>query len=271
MRCGRLIGMVLVGGVAVILLAVVPAAFPSSLALGSDLAVCSERIVNGGFEQGGLGWQQQPSPPLPAGVTLIDSFYPHTLNFGADLAGRNGASDRLSQQVTLSANATSIALDLWWALFTEETAGTFDRLQVALYEPSSGALIATLLEVDNTSATDWAWNLASFDLTSYAGRTVVLRFTATNDTAGSPTIFFADDVSILACTASPTSTPTSTTPSTTASPGATATATRTPTPASTATATATCTPTRTATPTATRTAWPDRWPVYLPLVIRGPG
>ncbi len=217
MRCGRLIGMVLVGGVAVIVLAVVPAALTSSLALGSDLAGCSERIVNGGFEQGGLGWQQQPSPPLPAGVTLIDSFYPHTLNFGADLAGRNGANDRLSQQVTLPANATGIALDLWWALFTEETAGTFDRLQVALYEPSSGALIATLLEADNTSATDWAWNLASFDLTSYAGRTVVLRFTATNDTAGSPTIFFVDDVSILACTAPPTSTPTSTTPSTTAS------------------------------------------------------
>ena len=302
MRRRRFSGMALVGGMAVILLVVAPAALTPPSALGSDLAGCSELIVNGGFEQGGAGWQQQPSPPLPAGVTLIDPFYPHTPNFGAYLAGRNGANDRLSQQLILPANATSMTLNLWWALFTEETAGAFDHLQVALYEPSTSALIATLLAVDNSSATDWAWNLASFDLTPYAGRTVILRFTATNDIAGSPTTFFADDVSILACTASPTPTPASTA-SPTASPSATATstvtATRTPTPTSTAslgttatsTATATPTPTSTAvpdatatatvtatrmpastsTPTATQTARPGRRSVYLPLVIRGPG
>jgi len=198
--------MAFAGGVALILLALVPAALRPPVALGSGLAGCSELIVNGGCEQGSAGWQQQPSPPLPAGVTRVDSFYPHTPDFGAYLAGRNGANDRLSQQVTLPANASSLTLDLWWALFTEETAGAFDHLQVAFHEPSNSALIATLLEADNTSATDWAWSLASFDLTPYAGRTVILRFTATNDTAGSPTIFFADDISILVCTTSPTST-----------------------------------------------------------------
>ena len=260
----------------------IPTALTPLTVYGIESAGCTELLVNGDFEQDGAGWQQQPSPPLPAGVTLIDSFYPHSGQLGAYLAGRNDANDRLSQQITLPANAASIQMDLWWALFTEETAGAFDALRIALYEPSGSVPIVTLLNLDNATAVDWTWTGASFDLMPYAGRTLVLRFTATNDTAGSPTTFFVDDISILACTSTSTATSTATaSPSTTAT--ATRTATPTPTvvvlPSRTATATATSTATRspsaTASPTGpaavTQTLTPSRRSIFLPLVIRGAG
>jgi hypothetical protein len=239
---------------------------------------CSELVVDGGFEAGGQGWIQQPSPPLPTGVTLVDPFFRRTGQLGAYLAGRNGADDRLSQTVMLPVNASSLTLAFWWASFTEETAGSFDFLRAALYDPNSGALIATLLSADNATAADWAWEAASFDLAPYAGRTVVLRFTATNDAAGRPTIFFVDDVSITAC-----GSPATATATVTATATATPTATRTPSPTATATATVTVTfapsathtstppgsasPTGTATPT--RTSVPGVRRTYLPLVLRG--
>ena len=278
MHRNRLIAMGLIGSLVTLALGMIPTALTPLTVYGIESAGCTELLLNGDFEQDGAGWQQQPSPPLPAGVTLIDSFYPHSGQLGAYLAGRDDANDRLSQQITLPANAASIQMDLWWALFTEETAGAFDALRVALYEPAGSVPIMTLLNLDNASAVDWTWTGASFDLMPYAGRTLVLRFTATNDTAGSPTTFFVDDISILACTSTSTAT---------ASPSTTATATRTATPtptvvvlpsttaAATATPTATRSPSATASPTGpaavTQTLTPSRRAIFLPLVIRGAG
>ena len=258
MRRRRLTGTALVGGVAVILLAVVPAALTARTALGSNLAGCSELIVNGGFEQGGAGWQQQPSPPLPAGVTLIDPFFPHTGTLGAYLAGRNSADDRLSQTVTLPpvpADST-LAFSFWWALSTQEDAGAFDFMKIELYNATGSALIATLSTVDNTSTTNWTWTSATFDLTPYAGQTVILRFTATNDATGSPTAFFVDDVSLSRCNFALSPTPTLTV---------------TPRPTATSTVSPSATATATVSGSTTQTATPNRRTLYLPLVIRGLG
>jgi hypothetical protein len=264
---------------------------PAAAASGVGPAGCVDLAVDGGFESGGQGWTQQPSPPLPSGVTLVDPFFRRTGQLGAYLAGRNGANDRLSQRITLPANATSITLDFWWASFTEETAGSFDFFRAALYDPASGALIATLLAADNSTAADWSWGLASFDLAPYASRVVVLQFTATNDADGRPTTFFVDDVSITACvsattvTATPTATitvtssPTRTfTPTATATEMATFTATVTATssPTHTPTVRASVTPTLTGTashptwtPTPTDTPMPDVRRCYLPLIFSG--
>ncbi len=242
---------------------------------------CIDLAVDGGFESDGQGWTQQPSPPLPSGVTLIDPFYRRTGQLGAYLAGRNDANDRLSQTITLPVSATSVTLDFWWASFTEESAGSFDLLRAALYDPASGALIATLLSADNSTAVDWMWNLASFDLTPYADRTVILQFTATNDADGRPTIFFVDDVSIAACgsTATATATPTATvtaTPTASATVPApfTATVTATSSPTHTPTVRASVTPTLigttshpTRTPTPTDTSMPNVQRCYLPLIF----
>ncbi len=229
----------------------------SSPTAAGPISSCVELIANGGFELGAAGWQQSVSPPLPAGATLIDPLFPHTGALGAYLAGRNGATDRLSQTVTLPAGSSSLTLTFWWALSTQEAAGAFDLLQGAL-DDAGGGLITTLLTVDNTSADDWVWSSETFDLAPYAGRTITLRFTATNDAVGSPTAFFLDDASLLACSATPGETVTPTATATLEPPTATPTATRTssPSPTATPTATRTASPSPTATPTATATAQP---------------
>lgn len=234
-----------------ILLALLLGARLARPALGAAFAACTEGAMDGGFENQGQGWIQQASPALPAGATLISSFYPYSGQLGADLAGRVNANDRLSQQVTLPTNATSISLSFWWASVTQETASStaFDYLRVALYQPDGITLIATLLTTHNATSEDWLWNFSNLDLGQYAGQTVLLRFTATND-ATNPTEFFVDNVSIQSCAAAPAAT-------------TTATATRTITP------TATPTTTLTATPTPTQGPPPSRQPSFLPLLLHG--
>lgn len=279
MHSSRLTSMTLAGSAAVILLAIVSTIVAPPSAHGFNLTDCTEWIVNGGFEQGDAGWQQQASPPLPPGAMLVDAFFPHTGALGAYLAGRNGASDRLSQTLALPAGLTSGTLTFWWALSTQEDAGAFDFMKIELYNASGGALITTLLTVDNTSASDWIWTPETFDLTSYAGQTVTLRFTATNDATGSPTAFFADDVSLSLCSSAPSPTPTRTLtpwPTATASPGATlsrtptVTASATPSPSATTSRTPTLTPTGVSATTPTVTPKRPR-ALYLPLVIRATG
>lgn len=233
-----------------VLLALLLGARSAPPALGAAPAACTEWVTDGGFESQGQDWSQQASPALPAGATLITSFYPYSGHLGADLAGRVSANDRLSQQVTLPANATSISLSFWWAAVTQETASStaFDYLRVALYKSDGATLIATLLTAHNATSDDWLWNFSDLNLGPYAGQTVLLRFTATND-ATNPTEFFVDNVSIQSCAAIPAAT-------------ATTTATRTITPTATATR---VTPTVTPTP-----GTPQAWqPSFLPLLLLG--
>jgi hypothetical protein len=137
---------------------------------------------------------------------------------------------------------------------TEEHPGPpFDYLRAQLYQPDGTTVITTTTTLNDKSAYDWHWNLATADLSLYAGQAVELRFWATTD-ATNPTNFFVDDVSIVACTG-----------------GATPTATLTPTalPMGTATPTATPTPDPSASPTPTPSATvTPRERLYLPLVLR---
>jgi hypothetical protein len=236
---------------------------------------CIERLTDGGFEAGGLGWSQYSK----LGFELIDPFYPHSGILSAWLGAENNAYDQLSQPVALPSGADQITLTFWWALMTEEAAGAFDHLYVDL-DPADGTTPIRLFTINNDGAEAWVWNMASADLKAYAGRTMWLRFTTTTD-AANPTHFFVDDVSIQACTggvspATPSATPTGTRSSTPVGATQTPTATTgvpqlTATPTRTPTATATLKPgSSTATPTATRTGKPPTWRLfYLPMLLAG--
>jgi hypothetical protein len=194
-------------------------------------------LTNGDFEAGASGWAQSSA----GGYNLISNFNPRTGKLGAYLGGYNNANDQLSQVVALPADGSSLTLRLWWSLTTQETAGTFDFMAVALGRPD-GSLLAELTRIDNTRPAD-LWTQADFDLDAYAGQTVVVGFTARTD-ATNPTHFFVDDVSLAAC------------------PPVTPTVTSTP--------TASSTPLATATPTMTPTATPARGtPGYLPYISKG--
>jgi hypothetical protein len=158
---------------------------------GAVPAGCTELIQNGGFEDGGEGWQQTSS----GGYELISDFNPRTGSLGAYLAGYDEADDRLSQQVDLPAD-TIITLRAWWHLDTEETAGAFDQMTVSLLQPGGNGL-ADLVTVD-TTAPEGIWDEIVVDLSAYAGQTVVLRFAAQTDVSN-VSHFYIDDVGIRAC------------------------------------------------------------------------
>lgn len=180
---------VLIGFTAAALLGRAPAAGAS---LGSGGPVCDERIANGGFEDGNTGWSQTSA----RGNDLISNFHPHSGTWGAYLGGVNDADDRITQQITLPAAATSITLTAWWAIATEEAGVGFDRMTVSLLKPDH-TLLANLLSVDS-SATVNVWEQAELDLTDYRGQTVILQIHATTD-ASNLTDFYVDDVSLAVC------------------------------------------------------------------------
>lgn len=195
----------------------------SSEAIGE----CIELVQNGSFESGSAGWQEYSIQGYP----LISDFNPRTGRFSAYLGGVNDADDRVSQQLTLPHDATSITLRAWWYLATAETAGAFDTLTVWLLRPDNMPL-AQLVQVDNTYPVG-IWDELAIDLTSYAGQTVIVQFAGRTDESNISD-FYIDDVSVSACMAAAT-------PTATASP----------------------------TPTATRTPDPNRMRTFLPLIVRG--
>jgi len=207
---------------------------------------CQELIRDGGFEAGGTGWEQHGL------FEMVDPTWPHSGKLGVWLGALNDVSEWISQDVSLPPGTSSVTMQFWWSLMTEEHPGApFDYLRAQLYQPDGTTVITTTTTINDKSSYDWYWNLATVDLSVYAGQDVELRFWATTD-ATNPTNFFIDDVSIIACTA-----------------GATPTATVTHTPTVTPTPTTTYTPDPNAspTPTASATATP-MWRVYLPLVLR---
>ncbi|HEX6289671.1 MAG TPA: M14 family zinc carboxypeptidase [Herpetosiphonaceae bacterium] len=146
-----------------------------------------ERIVNGGFESGTSPWVQSSS----GGYQLVDTTRPHTGSYSAYLADYNNGTDSIYQTVTIPTNGT---LTYWWYMSTQESGTTaYDYLRVRLYN-SSGTLVATLRTWSNASGAG-VWRQDSLSLASYAGQSLRVQFTATNDTS-LPTAFFVDDVSV---------------------------------------------------------------------------
>lgn len=267
MRASIAIWLVLLG---LLLAAVLPRTVPVTAQTADGLtSSCVELVQNGGFEQGATGWQTFSAQ----GYALISGFNPHTGSLGAYLGGVNNADDRLSQALTLPAG-TTLTLKAWWYLATAETAGTFDTLTIAL-TAADGTPLVTLATLDNT-ALPGQWAELTFDVTVYAGQSVVLRFAARTD-PDNISEFHLDDISLWAYASDPSPTPTatSTRPTDTATLTATTTVTRmmtataTATPGADATPSATFTPppanTGTATPTGTAIA---TLRLYLPLIQR---
>ncbi len=146
-----------------------------------------EKIVNGGFESGTSPWVQSSS----GGYQLIDTTRPHTGSYSAYMADYNSGTDTIYQTVTIPTNGT---LTYWWYMTTQESGTTaYDYLRVRLYN-SSGSLVATLRTFSNASGAG-TWRQDSISLSSYAGQSLRVHFTATNDST-LPTGFFVDDVSV---------------------------------------------------------------------------
>lgn len=145
-------------------------------------------LQNGGFEDGATAWQQSST----GGYQLITTDRPRTGSYSAWLGGYNSGTDTISQTVAIPSNGT---LSYWWYQTSSEGSSTaYDYFRVRLYDPSTGALVATLRTRSNRDARN-AWYQDSLSLASYAGQTLRIEFSVTTDFIYT-TSFWVDDVTL---------------------------------------------------------------------------
>ncbi|MEV0726782.1 M28 family peptidase [Micromonospora purpureochromogenes] len=144
-------------------------------------------IGNGGFESGTTPWT------ATSGVITNSASQPaRTGSYKAWLDGYGSThTDTLSQSVTVPAGCSTYTLAFYLHIDTAETtSGTaYDRLTVQVGT-------ATLATYSNLNAAS-GYVLRSFNVGAYAGQTVTLKFTGTEDSS-LQTSFVIDDVTLQA-------------------------------------------------------------------------
>jgi hypothetical protein len=169
---------------------------------GAPQPGCEETIQNGGFEDGqaGPGWQwQSNAPQVPIFVhqsQVVGDFQAHGGEWVAHLAGFNGAEVAIWQSATIPADATSVTLSYWSWMDTFEISHPWDFLHVTIRDPM-GRLLREL-EVRSDGYAQREWMPSEFDLTDFAGQTVLIHFLVETNVIN-PTVFFIDDVSLQVC------------------------------------------------------------------------
>jgi subtilisin family serine protease len=152
----------------------------------------SQILLNPGFELGNNGnWTTT--------AAVIDNSTGRPARTGSWKAWLDGYgtthTDYAYQQVTISSTATSATLSFWIRIDTSETTTTiaFDKLSVQILN-SAGALLQTLATYSNLNANN-TYVQKSFDVTSYKGQTIRVRFFGTEDSS-LQTSFVIDDTGL---------------------------------------------------------------------------
>lgn len=148
-------------------------------------------LANPGFESGTASWtaaagvigQNGPSEPAHSGT------------WDAWLDGYGAThTDTVAQTVTIPTGCANSALSFWLHIDTAEPlTAAYDTLQVQLLD-STGAVLTTLATYSNTDAAT-GYHQHTFGVGGYAGQTVTLQFTGTEDYT-KQTSFVLDDTAL---------------------------------------------------------------------------
>ncbi|MEU4530244.1 M28 family metallopeptidase [Micromonospora ureilytica] len=154
---------------------------------GAPTCVGGQVVGNGGFENGNTTWTAS------SGVITNASGQPaRTGSYKAWLNGYGSTrTESLYQSVTLPAGCATYTLSFWLHIDTAETTGStaYDRLAVQLGS-------TTLATYSNLNAAT-GYVQRSLNVAGFAGQTVTLRFTGTEDSS-LQTTFVIDDVALQA-------------------------------------------------------------------------
>ncbi len=158
-------------------------------------------VISGGGSQllGNPGFETGSAAPWTATSGVISnssSEPPRTGSWDAWLDGYGTThTDTLAQAVTIPATAGSATLSFWLHINTAETSTTiaYDTLKVQVLN-SAGTVLATLATYSNLSAAS-GYTQHSFNLGSYIGQTVTIKFTGTEDST-LQTSFVIDDTAL---------------------------------------------------------------------------
>ena len=149
--------------------------------IGNGRQFCGqEHLVNGNFEQDDYGWQLSSNGWGWKIHDLIGSkdegFSPFNGIYAARLGGYEGVWDYIEQTAVIPENGQ---LNYWWRMYTHETLPFADWFSVQLLE-TDHTWVASL-ESHNGHDSEFIWQQDVIDLTEYAGRTLILRFSVSND------------------------------------------------------------------------------------------
>jgi hypothetical protein len=159
---------------------------------GGGGCTAAQLLGNPGFETG------TASPwTASSGVVSNDTSEPaHSGSWDAWLDGYGSShTDTLSQAVTLPAGCTTYAFSFWLHVDTAETTTStaYDTLKVQVLN-SSGSVLATLATYSNLNH-NTGYAQKSFSLASYAGQSVTVKFTGSEDSS-LQTSFVLDDTAV---------------------------------------------------------------------------
>jgi hypothetical protein len=154
--------------------------------------VANDAVQNGGFETGDFsGWTTGGGRPTP----VISTAQAHSGTYSAFLGTLNTGSEPFGDsfiEQTITVPDGHPTLSFWYFPNTTDSV-TYDW-QEAQIRSTSGAVLAQIFRVASNSQT---WTQVTFDLTPFAGQTVVLYFNVHQDGAGDPTGMYLDDVSVV--------------------------------------------------------------------------
>ncbi len=152
-------------------------------------ASAGQKVVNGGFENGDAPWSTGP------GVlgNTSGAASGQTAHSGASFAWLDGYAtthtDTLQQIVTLPAGCTNYLFSFFLHIDSGETSTTtqFDKLTIQ----ANTTTVAVFSNLNKATG----YTQHTFDLKAFAGQTVTLKFTGTEDSS-QQTSFVIDDVAI---------------------------------------------------------------------------
>ena len=161
-------------------------------ASGGGGCTAAQLLGNPGFETGSAS----PWTATSGVVNNSSSEPPHGGSWDSWLDGYGSThTDTLTQTVALPSGCSTYGLSFWLHVDTAETSTTsaFDTLAVQILN-SSGTVLTTLHTYSNLDH-NTGYAQRTFNLSAYAGQTITLRFTGTEDST-LQTSFVLDDAAL---------------------------------------------------------------------------
>ncbi len=161
------------------------------------IATTSNILLNGNFESGHINWVEYCSDGSLNSIIASNAGSGNNGSSGyAVFGGFNGLTEYIYQDVAIPADATAATLSFYRYITTTESStdtAAWDNLYLEVLNPATNATLATLASYSNANHNS-AWTKSTdFDLLSYKGSTVRIKFRSTMDVSY-PTTFNIDDV-----------------------------------------------------------------------------